>query len=146
MNRSLYILLPICIGFFLLFSTNAFSQEKTSVLTNQTSENQPSGKWTGSIEITNQITKLDSNSPKITLMQGIDIALKSSGENMLAQSAELIVSGGYLVYRVYLVDNNAQFHRILIDADDGKVLSNVEVSRILPDASNTNNENQPKSN
>ena len=51
------------------------------------------------------------------------------GNNSHAVAAHIGVQNGYLVYTVWVIDPNMKFNRVIVDAGNGKVLSNQPISQ-----------------
>lgn len=51
------------------------------------------------------------------------------GNNSHALEAHIGVENEYLVYPVWVVDANYNFHIVLVDAGNGKILSSQQISK-----------------
>jgi len=97
---------------------------------------QNNSNWIGSYQLGTIISKLIRSHTQITLEDAIKTALNVVGPNSTANSAVLSVQRGYLVYSVSVLDANNNSHILLIDAGNGKVLSNQEVSKFSSQMTN----------
>jgi hypothetical protein len=55
-------------------------------------------------------------------------AEKTVGGDAHAVSSHLGVENGFLVYTIWTIDSNNNIHRVIVDAGDGTVLSNQQIS------------------
>ncbi|MFL6380464.1 MAG: PepSY domain-containing protein [Nitrososphaeraceae archaeon] len=78
---------------------------------------------TGSIKLRSIIGNAMSLQIKISLIQAAMAAEKAVGSNSHAVAANLGQENGFLVYTVWVVDSNYNFHRIVVDAGNGNLLS-----------------------
>jgi hypothetical protein len=83
---------------------------------------------TGSIKMSTVIGNALSSQIKVGLNQSAMTAEKAVGNNSHAVAAHIGVQNGYLVYTVWVVDPNMKFNRVIVDAGNGKVLSNQQIS------------------
>jgi uncharacterized membrane protein YkoI len=84
---------------------------------------------TGSIKLSTLIGNALSSQIKVGLHQAAVIAEKAVGNNSHAVAAHFGVENGYLVYTVWVIDGTYNFHRVVVDAGDGKVLANQSISK-----------------
>src|SRR2546423_6343216 len=84
---------------------------------------------TGSIKLSTVIGNALSSQIKVSLNQAAVIAEKAVGNNSHAVAAHFGVEDGYLVYTVWVIDGTYNFHRVVVDAGDGKVLANQPISK-----------------
>jgi hypothetical protein len=84
---------------------------------------------TGSIKLSTVIGNALSSQIKVGLNQAAVIAEKAVGNNSHSVAAHFGVENGYLVYTVWVIDGTYNFHRVVVDAGDGKVLSNQPISK-----------------
>jgi hypothetical protein len=84
---------------------------------------------TGSIKLSTVMGNALSSQIKVGLNQSAMTAEKAVGNNSHAVAAHLGVENGYLVYTVWLVDGSYNFHKVIVDAGNGKVLSSQPVSK-----------------
>ncbi len=56
-------------------------------------------------------------------------AEKTIGNSSHAVEAHFGMANGYLVYTVWVIDGSYNFHKVIVDAGNGKVLSNQPVSK-----------------
>jgi uncharacterized membrane protein YkoI len=78
---------------------------------------------TGSIKLRNIIGNAISSQIKVSLIQAAMAAEKAVGNNSHAVAANLGQENGFLVYTVWVADSNYIFHRIVVDAGNGKLLT-----------------------
>jgi hypothetical protein len=83
---------------------------------------------TGSIKMSTVIGNALSSQIKVGLNQAAMTAEKAVGNNSHAVAAHIGVQNGYLVYTVLVIDPNMKFNRAIVDAGNGKVLSNQPIS------------------
>ena len=86
---------------------------------------------TGSIKLRNIIGNAISSQIKISLVQAAMAAEKAVGTNSHAVAANLGQDNGFLVYTVWVADSNYNFHRIVVDAGNGRLLTlqNMSIAR-----------------
>jgi uncharacterized membrane protein YkoI len=84
---------------------------------------------TGSIKLSTVIGNALSSQIKVGLNQAAVIAEKAVDNNSHAVAAHFGVENGYLVYTVWVIDGTYNFHRVVVDAGDGKVLANQPISK-----------------
>jgi hypothetical protein len=84
---------------------------------------------TGSIKLSTVIGNALSSQIKVGLNQAAVIAEKAVGNNSHAVAAHFGVENGYLVYTVWVIDGTYNFHGVVVDAGDGKVLANQPISK-----------------
>ena len=84
---------------------------------------------TGSIKLSTVMGNALSSQIKVGLNQSAMTAEKAVGNNSHAVAAHLGVENGYLVYTVWLVDGSYNFHKVIVDAGNGNVLSSQPVSK-----------------
>ena len=78
---------------------------------------------TGSVKLRNIIGSAISSQIKISLIQAITVAEKTLSSNAHAVAANLGQENGFLVYTIWVVDSNYNFHRIVVDAGNGHILT-----------------------
>ena len=83
---------------------------------------------TGSIKMSTVIGNALSSQIKVGLNQSAMTAEKAVGNNSHAVAAHIGVVNGYLAYTVWVIDPNMKFNRVIVDAGNGKVLSNQPIS------------------
>ena len=83
---------------------------------------------TGSIKMSTVIGNALASQIKVGLNQSAMTAEKTVGNNSHAVAAHIGVQNGYLVYTVWVIDPNMKFNRVIVDAGNGKVLSNQPIS------------------
>jgi uncharacterized membrane protein YkoI len=83
---------------------------------------------TGSIQLRNIIGSAISSQIKVSLIQAIMAAVKAVGSNSHAVAANLGQENGFLTYTVWVVDGSYNFHRIVVDAGNGNILTSQNMS------------------
>ena len=83
---------------------------------------------TGSILIGPTISKAITSQMHINLPNATVTAEKSVGANAHALFGRIGLVHGFLVYTILVTDNNSNFHYIMIDAGNGKILSSNQLS------------------
>jgi hypothetical protein len=83
--------------------------------------------WTGSIPTFPTIMQAFKSQIKTGMNEATTAALNAVGRNSTAISSTLQPERGFLVYIVRVVDDGNQIHSIVVDAGNGKVLSNTLV-------------------
>lgn len=108
---------------------SALSQENVQAQTNSTAgQNQTNmimgaANITGSIPLGQTIAKAISSQVHVSLANASLIAEKAVGAGAHAASVRLGIVQGSLVYTAWVVDNNYNFHHVLVDPGNGKVLA-----------------------
>jgi hypothetical protein len=97
---------------------NATSLQNTSIIERN---------WTGSIPTFPTIMQAFKSQIKTGMNEATTAALSAVGRNSTAISSTLQPERGFLVYIVRVVDNGNQIHSVVVDAGNGKVLSNTLV-------------------
>ena len=88
------------------------------------------GNGTGSIPTFPAIMQALKSQIKTNLNEATTAALNEVGENSTAVSAILQPDMGFLVYVIRIVDSSNQIHSLVVDAGDGKILSNAIIPLI----------------
>lgn len=83
---------------------------------------------TGSIPIFPTIAKAIASQVHTSLVNASMTAEKTVGGDAHAVSSRLGVENGFLVYTIWTIDSNNNIHRVIVDAGDGTVLSNQQIS------------------
>jgi uncharacterized membrane protein YkoI len=117
-------------------SASAISQDaRAQTNTNMTGQNKPNmmmGTYgpniTGSVAIGPTIAKAIASQVHVSLANASIIAEKAVGANAHAAAVRIGVVHGFLVYMAFVVDSNNNFHGVLVDSGNGKVLSSTQVS------------------
>jgi hypothetical protein len=82
----------------------------------------------GSVPIISAISKAIASQAHVSLVNATTTAEKTIGGNsMHALSAHLGIQNGFLVYTVSVIDASNNFHNIIVDAGNGKVLLNQQI-------------------
>ena len=89
----------------------------------------PTANWTGSVQILPTIMQAFKSQIHINLNEATTNALQAVGTNSSAVAAFIHPESGFLVYNVFVMDgNNNNIHKVIVDAGNGKVLSNQQMS------------------
>jgi uncharacterized membrane protein YkoI len=83
---------------------------------------------TGTIPLEPTIVKAISSQVHVSLANASIIAEKAVGANAHAAAVRIGVVHGFLVYMALVVDSNNNFHGVLVDAGNGKVLASTQMS------------------
>ena len=94
----------------------------TSAPTLSTNGAYSSPNWVGSIQVSNALSQMIQSKVHTTLGNTAAGAEKAVGINSHATSANLGEERGYLVYTVRIVDGNSNFHKVIVDPGNGRVL------------------------
>jgi uncharacterized membrane protein YkoI len=117
-------------------SQDARAQTKTNMTGSMTGgQNKPNmmmGTYgpniTGSVAIGPTMAKAIASQVHVSLANASIIAEKAVGANAHAAAVRIGVVHGFLVYMAFVVDSNNNFHGVLVDSGNGKVLSSTQVS------------------
>ena len=83
---------------------------------------------TGSVPLGPTIAKAIASKVNVTLANASTTAEKAVGANAHAAAVRIGVVHGFLVYMALVVDSNNNFHGVLVDAGNGKVLASTQMS------------------
>jgi uncharacterized membrane protein YkoI len=83
---------------------------------------------TGTIQLGPVIAKAISSQVHVSLANASTTAEKAVGANAHAAAVRIGVVHGFLVYMALVVDSNNNFHGVLVDAGNGKVLASTQMS------------------
>src|SRR5713101_3097946 len=83
---------------------------------------------TGSVPLGLTIAKAIASQVHVTLANASTTAEKAVGINAHAAAVRIGVVRGFLVYMALVVDSNNNFHGMLVDAGNGKVLASTQLS------------------
>ena len=83
---------------------------------------------TGSVSLGPTIAKAIASQVHVSLSNASLIAEKAVGANSHAAAVRIGTVHGFLVYMAFVVDSNNNFHGVLVDPGNGKVLSSSLVS------------------
>ena len=89
----------------------------------------PGPNITGSLKFSTILGNALSSQIKVGLNQSAMTAEKTIGNSSHAVEAHFGMANGYLVYTVWVIDGSYNFHKVIVDAGNGKVLSNQPVSK-----------------
>jgi hypothetical protein len=89
----------------------------------------PGPNITGSLKFSTILGNALSSQIKVGLNQSAMTAEKAIGNNSHAVAAHFGMENGYLVYTVWVIDGSYNLHKVIVDAGNGKVLSNQPVSK-----------------
>jgi hypothetical protein len=103
---------------------NPYSMSMRSGLQNQN--------WTGSISLFSPILDMFKSKVHTTLNDATTNAINSvgggAGSNASAVAAFIHPENGFLVDDVFVLDSSNNIHRVIVDPENGKVLSNQQMS------------------
>ena len=83
---------------------------------------------TGTIPLEPTIAKTSSSQVHVSLANASITAEKAVGANAHAPAVRIVVVHGLLVYMALVVDSNNNFHAVLVDDGNGKVLASTQMS------------------
>jgi uncharacterized membrane protein YkoI len=83
---------------------------------------------TGSVAIGPLLAKTIASQVHVSLANASMIAEKAVGANAHAVAVRIGVVHGFLLYMALVVDSNNNFHGVLVDAGNGKVLASTQMS------------------
>jgi peptidase YpeB-like protein len=83
---------------------------------------------TGSINLAPTMINSITSQINVSLSDAASIAQKQVGNNSHVVAAHLDIVNGYLTYTVIATDPDANIHKFVIDAGNGKVLSSSKLS------------------
>jgi hypothetical protein len=83
---------------------------------------------TGSVPLGPTIAKAISSQVHVSLAIASTTAEQAVGANAHAAAVRIGVVHGFLVYMALVVDSNNNFHGVLVDAGNGKVLASTQMS------------------
>ena len=86
---------------------------------------------TGSVAIGPTMAKAIASQVHVSLANASIIAEKTVGANAHAAAVRIGVVHGFLVYMAFVADSNNNFHGVLVDSGNGKVLSSTQVSMAM---------------
>ena len=81
---------------------------------------------TGSVKVFPRLSQMIQSKANVSLSAAATSAQTAVGANSHVISAHLGVVNGFLVYVAHVVDANNNIHRVIVDAGNGKVLSNIQ--------------------
>jgi hypothetical protein len=83
---------------------------------------------TGSVPLATILAKAIASQVHVSLANASTTAEKAVGANAHAAAVRIGVVHGFLVYMALVVDSNNNFHGVLVDAGNGKVLASTQMS------------------
>ena len=89
---------------------------------------------TGTVPLGPTIAKAIASQVHTTLANASTTAEKAVGANAHAVAVRIGVVHGFIVYMALVVDSNNNFHGVLVDAGNGKVLASTQMSMVAMDA------------
>jgi uncharacterized membrane protein YkoI len=104
------------------------SPQNTAGATTYGAKNAGNQNITGSIKLKSIIGNAIASQIKVSLVRAAMSAEQDIGNNSHAVAANLGQESGFLVYTVWVVDSNYNFHKIVVDAGNGKVLASQNMS------------------
>ena len=118
-------ILLVSLAFVIMTYQIAFSQNSSTAPLSKSNNN-----WTGTVEILTQLSTLMHSNAKININDAINNAIKSVGEGSVVDTASLTVQKGFLIYEIIVFDKHGGQHRVLVDAGDGRILTDDPVPLI----------------
>ena len=113
-------------------STGNTTQPQSSSVTGGSGQNQTNNMMganlTGSIPIGPTIAKAIASQVHTSLANVSTTAEKAVGANAHSAAVRIGIVDGFLVYMALVVDNNNNFHGVLVDPGSGKVLGSTQMS------------------
>ena len=83
---------------------------------------------TGSVALGPTIAKAIASQVHVSLANASTIAEKAAGPNTHAVAVRIGVVHGFLVYMALVIDSSNNFHGVLVDPGNGKVLASTQMS------------------
>jgi uncharacterized membrane protein YkoI len=123
--------ITISVSMLLPLSHNVQAQQNSTGFANKMAAPPtiPTANWTGSVQILPTIMQAFKSQIHINLNEATTNALQAVGTNSSAVAAFIHPESGFLVYNVFVMDgNNNNIHKVIVDAGNGKVLSNQQMS------------------
>jgi uncharacterized membrane protein YkoI len=122
----------VSVSMLLPLSHNVQAQQNSTGFANKMAAAPPTiltANWTGSVQILPTIMQAFKSQIHINLNEATTNALQAVGTNSSAVVAFIHPESGFLVYNVFVMDgNNNNIHKVIVDAGNGKVLSNQQMS------------------
>jgi hypothetical protein len=107
------------------------SESAKAQMTGSASQNQSNmmmgANVTGSIQLGPTIAKAIASQVHVSLANASTIAEKAVGANAHAAAVRIGVVHGFLVYMALVVDSDNNFHGLLVDPGNGKVLASTPI-------------------
>lgn len=82
----------------------------------------------GTVSIFSPIIDLYRSKIQVSLIDALQSSVNSVGLNSSVIAAFLHPEGGYLVYKIYVLDQGNNAHKILVDVGNGEILSTHQIS------------------
>ena len=123
--------ITVSVSMLLPLSHNVQAQQNSTGFANKMAAPPtiPTANWTGSVQILPTIMQAFKSQIHINLNEATTNALQAVGTNSSAVAAFIHPESGFLVYNVFVMDgNNNNIHKVIVDAGNGKVLSNQQMS------------------
>jgi uncharacterized membrane protein YkoI len=122
--------ITISVSMLLPLSHNVQAQQNSTGFANKMAAPPtiPTANWTGSVQILPTIMQAFKSQIHINLNEATTNALQAVGTNSSAVAAFIHPESGFLVYNVFVMDGNNNIHKVIVDAGNGKVLSNQQMS------------------
>jgi uncharacterized membrane protein YkoI len=84
--------------------------------------------WTGSVQLLPLLTNAIKSQLTISINEAISTAQNAVGTNSSVFLATVSIEKGFLVYSIFVIDQNNSIHKILIDTASGEILSIEQIS------------------
>jgi len=123
--------ITVSVSMLLPLSHNVQAQQNSTGFANKMTAAPPTiptANWTGSVQILPTIMQAFKSQIHINLNEATTNALQAVGTNSSAVAAFIHPESGFLVYNVFVMDGNNNIHKVIVDAGNGKVLSNQQMS------------------
>ena len=117
----------VSVSMLLPLSHNVQAQQNSTGFANKP-PTIPTANWTGSVQILPTIMQAFKSQIHINLNEATTNALQAVGTNSSAVAAFIHPESGFLVYNVFVIEGNNNIHKVIVDAGNGKVLSNQQMS------------------
>ena len=132
-NRNLLIIATIAVTTSIIAGTlvstyiqqSASAQNQTNSSSNASAS--PLRNLTGSVQVFPRLSQIIQSKANVSLSAAASSAQSTVGPNSHVISAHLGTVNGFLVYVAHVVDANNNSHRVIVDAGNGKVLSNIQL-------------------
>ena len=85
--------------------------------------------WTGSVQLVPLLTDAIKSKLTVTINDAISTAQNTVGTNSSVFLAGVSIERGFLVYSIFVIDQNNSIHKILIDTSSGEILSMEQITR-----------------
>jgi uncharacterized membrane protein YkoI len=105
----------------------ASAQNQSSSANVRSAGSIPLKNLTGSVQVFPRLSQMIQSKANVSLSTAASGAQSAVGADSHVISAHLGVVNGFLVYVAHVVDANNNIHKVIVDAGNGKVLSNMQL-------------------